>query len=193
MPWKNGRGVTREIAREPAIGEEFAWRLSLAQIDADCDFSAFPGYRRALVLVTGDNLQLRFKGHGSSSLGAARRGTRFEGDWQTRCAVPHGCCTDLSLIVRKGAIARPACIVRAPMLLRIGSTRRVAFAGGFHGALFALEGSVAVTESTRARPRSLRSWDTLLLSPGAQRVLTVRNVGPDPAQLVLLRWRPGRD
>ena len=193
MPWKNGRGVTREIAREPAIGGEFAWRLSLAQIDADCDFSAFPGYRRALVLVTGDNLQLRFKGHGGSSLGAARRGTRFEGDWQTRCAVPHGCCTDLSLIVRKGSIARPACIVRAPLLLRIGSTRSVALAGGLHGALFALDGSVAVTESTRARPRFLRTWDTLLLPPGAQRVLTVRNVGPDPARLVLLRWRPGRD
>lgn len=193
MPWKNGRGVTREIAREPAIGEEFAWRLSLAQIDADCDFSAFPGYRRALVLVTGDNLHLRFKGHGSSSLGPARRGSRFEGDWQTQCAVPHGCCTDLSLIVRRGSAARPACIVRAPLLLRIGSTRRVDLAYGFHCALFALDGSVAVTGSTRARPRSLRTWDTLLLSPGAQRSLTVRNRGPHPAQLVLLRWRPGRD
>lgn len=192
MPWKNGRGVTREIAREPAAGEQFAWRLSLAQIDADCDFSAFPGYRRALVLVTGDSLQLRFKGHGRCSLGPARRGTRFEGDWQTYCAVPHGCCTDLSLIVRKGSMARPACIVRAPMLLRIGSIRRVALAEALHGVLFALDGSVAVTESTGARPRGLRTWDTLLLSPGAQRTLTVCNLGPQPAQLVLLRWRPGR-
>src|SRR5215469_6679430 len=69
MPWKNGRGVTLEIAREPAAGEEFAWRLSLAQIDADCDLSPYPGYRRALVLVSGNSLQLRFRGHGSSSLG----------------------------------------------------------------------------------------------------------------------------
>lgn len=193
MPWKNARGVTREIAREPAMGEEFVWRLSLAQIDADCDFSAFPGYRRALVLVTGDNLQLRFKGHGRCSLSPARRGARFEGDWQTRCAVPHGCCTDLSLIVRKGSSARPACIVRAPMLLRIRSTRRLVVATGLHGVLFALDGSVAVTESTGARPRSLRTRDTLLLAPGAQRILTVRNLGPHPAQLVFLRWRPGRD
>lgn len=192
MPWKNGLGVTREIAREPAMGEEFDWRLSLAEIDADCDFSAFAGYRRALVLVTGDNLQLRFKRHGRCSLGPSTRGTRFEGDWQTRCAVPHGRCTDLSLIVRKGSTARPACIVRVPMLLRIGSTRRVALAGGLHGALFSLDGSVAVTESTGARPPILRTWDTLLLPPGAQRTLTVRNLGPYPAQLVLLRWRPGR-
>lgn len=193
MRWKNGLGVTREIAREPAMGAEFAWRLSLAQIDADCDFSAFHGYRRALFLVTGDNLQLRFKGHGRCSLGPARRGARFEGDWQTRCAVPHGCCTDLSLIVRKGSTARPACIVRAPMLLRVRSTRRLVVAAGLHGVLFALEGSVAVTESNGVRPRSLRPWDTLLLAPGAQRILTVRSLGPHAAEVVLLRWRPGQD
>lgn len=191
MPWKNGRGVTLEIARQPATGEEFAWRLSLAQIDADCDFSAYPGYRRALVLVTGDRLQLRFKGHGSCSLGPATRGTRFQGDWQTHCSVPQGCCTDLSLIVRNGSAARPACILRAPMLLRVGSSRRVVVAGGLHGALFALDGSVAVTQSTGVRPRSLRTRDTLLLSPGAERILTVHNLGSSPAQLVLLRWRPG--
>lgn len=193
MPWKNGRGVTLEVAREPATGEEFAWRLSLARIDADCDFSAYPGYRRALVLVTGESLQLRFKGHRSCSLGPARRGTRFQGDWPTHCAVPQGCCTDLSLIVRDGSAGRPACIVRAPMVLRIESSRRVVLAAGLHGALFALDGSATVSESTRARPRSLRTRDTLLLSPGAQRTLTVRNMGPSPAQLVLLRWRPGRD
>src|SRR5215469_18523053 len=74
MPWKNGRGVTLEIARQPATGEVFSWRLSLAQIDEDCDFSAYPGYRRALVLVTGNSLKLRFRGHGSCSLGPSRRG-----------------------------------------------------------------------------------------------------------------------
>lgn len=193
MPWKNGRGVTLEIAREPAIGEEFAWRLSLAQIDADCDFSPYPGYRRALVLVTGTSLRLQFTGHGSCSLGAVRRGTRFQGDWQTHCAVPRGSCTDLSLIVRNGSAARPACIVRAPVLLRIKSSRRVVLAAGLNGALFALAGSVAVAETTGARPRSLRTRDTLFLSPGEPRILTVRNLGTTPAQLVLLRWRPGRD
>lgn len=193
MPWRNGRGVTLEIAREPAIGEEFSWRLSLAQIDTDCDFSAFPGYRRALVLVTGASLRLRFAGHGSCSLGPARRGARFEGDWKTHCSVAEGCCTDLSLIVRNGSAARPACILRAPMLLRIGSSRRVVLAEDLHGALFVLEGSAAITDSGRARPRSLRIRDTLLLSPGSERSLTIRSVGPEPAQLVFLRWRPGRD
>lgn len=192
MPWRNGRGLTREIAREPATGEEFAWRLSLAEIGEDCDFSPYPGYRRAIVLVSGKSLRLRFRGHGSRSLGPARRGTRFEGEWKTRCDVPQGACTDLSLIVRDASIARSGCIVRVPMLLRVRSFRRVALADGLHGALFVLDGSVAVSESTRARPRSLHTGDTLLLSPCARRAMTVRSLGQYPAQLAFLRWRPAR-
>jgi len=192
MPWRNGRGSTREIAREPASGEEFAWRLSLADIEQDGDFSAYPGYRRAIVLVAGKSLQLRFNGHGNCSLHAARRGARFEGEWKTHCAVPEGRCTDLSLIVRTGSSVGPAAIVRAPMMLHLTSTRRVALAGDLYGALFVLDGSVAVTEFTAARPRTVRAQDTLLLSPGAERILTLQSRGRSPAQLVLLRWRPGR-
>lgn len=192
MPWRNGRGSTREIAREPASGAEFAWRLSLADIEKDGDFSAYPGYRRAIVLVAGESLRLRFNGHGNCSLHPARRGARFEGEWQTHCAVPEGRCTDLSLIVRTGSAAGPACIVRAPMVLHLTSTRRVVLARDLYGALFVLDGSVAVTESTAARSRTVRSRDTLLLSPGAERILTVQSRRRFPAQLVLLRWRPGR-
>jgi environmental stress-induced protein Ves len=192
MRWRNGRGSTLEIAREPAVGEEFAWRLSLADIERDGEFSAYPGYRRALVLVRGKRLVLRFRGHGSCSLDAARRGTRFEGEWKTRCRVPDGRCTDLSLIVRAGSGARPSAIVRAPTALRLESTRRVVLARDLYGALFVLAGTVAVSESTAARSRTVCARDTLLLSPGPERVLTLRSRERCPAQLVLLRWRPDR-
>jgi environmental stress-induced protein Ves len=191
MPWRNGRGFTLEIARAPARGENFLWRLSLADIDRDSEFSAYSGYRRALVLVAGNRLHLRFRGRGACCLDPAKRGTRFEGEWETQGAVPDGPCTDLSLIVRRGADARPTCIVRAPKVLRLKSTARMALTGDLHGALFVLEGSVAVTESLRARPRTLRARDNLLLAPGRQRTLRLRSLGHSPAQLVLLRWRPG--
>ena len=45
--WKNNLGWTREIAREPAAGDDFDWRLSLADIDQDCGFSRFPGCQRS--------------------------------------------------------------------------------------------------------------------------------------------------
>lgn len=192
MRWRNGRGSTLEIAREPASGEEFAWRLSLADIEQDGEFSAYPGYRRALVLVSGKRLQLRFNGHGNCSLDPARRGVRFEGEWKSHCAVPQGRCTDLSLIVRIGSAARPAAIVRAPVVLNLKSTRRVVLSRELYGALFVLDGSAAVAESTTARRRIVRAQDTLLLSPGAERILTLQSRERSPAQLVLLRWRPGR-
>lgn len=191
MPWRNGRGFTREIAREPAAGEEFAWRLSLADIESDGDFSAYPGYRRALVLVAGNRLHLRFRGRGSCLLVPTKRGTRFEGEWQTYCSVPDGRCTDLSLIVRRRQTARPASIVRAPRMLRVESTERLLLGGNLHSALFILEGSLAITESDRARARMARAHDTLLLSPGRQRGLRLRRLGQSRATVVLLRWRPG--
>jgi environmental stress-induced protein Ves len=192
MPWRNGRGSTLEIARDPASGDEFAWRLSLADIERNGDFSAYPGYRRALVLIAGDRLHLRFKGHGHSFLNPARPGTRFEGDWKTRCAVPAGRCTDLSLIVRKGTGTLPASIVRAPSVLRVKSNRRLTVSNDLYAALFVLEGAAAIAESTRARSRTLRTRDTLLLRPGAKRTLIIRNLGKSsPARVVLLRWRPG--
>lgn len=190
MPWRNGRGFTLEIGREPAAGPDFAWRLSLADIERDDRFSAYPGYRRALVLVAGSRLHLRFRGHGDCVLDAKRRGTRFEGDWETHCAVPQGRCSDLSLIVRGGSVARPASVVRAPRMVRVKSAARLALAADLHGALFVLEGSVVIAESTRSRPQTLRARDTLLLHPGPQRTLRLRNLGHSAARLILLRWRP---
>jgi uncharacterized protein len=189
MPWRNGRGSTLEIAREPAAAEEFTWRLSLADIERDAEFSAYPRYSRALVLVAGRSLRLRFRGHGHCFLSAARRSVRFEGDWQTHCTVPEGRCTDLSLIVRKGATARPGSVVRAPTVLHLDSIRRAVLAENIYGALFVLDGSVAIAESILRRPRTLRARETLLLYPGPRRTLTLRSRGQSPAQLVILRWR----
>ncbi len=59
--WKNGGGSTRELARANASkgseGQMF-WRASLAQIDQDGAFSAFPGLARIHCIVSGAGLQL---------------------------------------------------------------------------------------------------------------------------------------
>jgi len=191
MPWRNGKGYTLEIGRAPAAGEDFAWRLSLADIAKDGEFSPYPGYHRALVLVAGNSLRLSFRRHGRCALDPAKRATRFEGDWKTHCAVPEGRCTDLSLIVRRGPAGRSSSVLRAPRMLSVKSTRQLILTGDLHGALFVLEGSVAVSEPSRARARTLRVRDTLLLSPGPKGTLRLRSLGQSPARLVLLRWRPG--
>lgn len=190
MPWRNGRGTTLEIAREPAHGEGFAWRLSLADIAEDGDFSAYPGYSRALVLVEGLDLRLRFRRHGHSFLTPTRPAARFEGAWQTHCAIPQGRCTDLSLIVHKDTAARPVAIVRAPKVLPVKSTRRVALPANLYAAVFVLEGAVAAGEAERTRLPTLRRRDTLLFPPGPLRTLLLHNRARIPARLVILSWRP---
>jgi environmental stress-induced protein Ves len=47
-PWKNGGGVTREIACHPpqAGMQNFDWRISIAHIGSDGDFSVFTGSSR---------------------------------------------------------------------------------------------------------------------------------------------------
>ena len=61
-PWKNGGGVTTELAMSPpgACLDDFDWRVSLASIAEDGPFSQFPGVDRTLVLVAGDGVLLDF-------------------------------------------------------------------------------------------------------------------------------------
>ena len=57
VAWKNGGGVTREIAR-PDRGGAPVWRLSLADVDRDGPFSRFPGLARILTVVAGAGMVL---------------------------------------------------------------------------------------------------------------------------------------
>ena len=59
MRWKNGAGWTSEILKSPDA-DDWNWRLSIAEIETDAPFSAFPGVERELVLLSGNGLRLRF-------------------------------------------------------------------------------------------------------------------------------------
>lgn len=59
-PWKNGGGSTSEIASSPAGSglDDFDWRVSIATIDGDSEFSRFEGVDRWLMPLTPDDLTL---------------------------------------------------------------------------------------------------------------------------------------
>lgn len=57
VPWKNGRGTTRELAVSENYGHT-VWRLSLADITQDGAFSTFPRMTRIHTIVAGQGLQL---------------------------------------------------------------------------------------------------------------------------------------
>ncbi|MEP4191147.1 MAG: HutD family protein, partial [Sneathiella sp.] len=56
-PWKNGGGMTREIARSEE-GEPY-WRLSIADVTQEGGFSTFAGLRRILTVVEGQGMHLQ--------------------------------------------------------------------------------------------------------------------------------------
>lgn len=57
QPWRNGAGLTRDVAVDRP-GDAFGWRVSIATIDRDTPFSAFPGYDRTLLQIAGGPLLL---------------------------------------------------------------------------------------------------------------------------------------
>jgi environmental stress-induced protein Ves len=53
--WLNGRGETSELARHPRVTPaNWWWRVSVATIAEDSQFSAFPGCDRVLMPLNGD-------------------------------------------------------------------------------------------------------------------------------------------
>ena len=61
-PWKNGGGVTRDVAIAPPDAglDTFDWRISFADVASDGPFSPFPDIDRTLTVVDGEGLALRF-------------------------------------------------------------------------------------------------------------------------------------
>lgn len=104
VPWKNGGGVTREIAAWPegAGMDDFAWRVSLAEVGADGPFSAFPDVDRTLTVVEGAGMDLTVGGE--PQLVNTRYVPRdFRGDVPTDCRLPAGPVVNLNVMWRRGA------------------------------------------------------------------------------------------
>ncbi len=55
--WKNGGGVTHEIARREENGA-LLWRLSIAEVERDGPFSLFNGLSRILTVIDGAGIDL---------------------------------------------------------------------------------------------------------------------------------------
>jgi environmental stress-induced protein Ves len=100
QPWKNGGGITREIATFPdgAGMDDFAWRISMAEVSDSGPFSAFPGVDRHLTVLSG-RLQLDFADR-QYVLNPGRTLT-FEGDAPVS-GTPLMPVIDLNVMTRRG-------------------------------------------------------------------------------------------
>jgi len=108
MPWKNGLGTTTEIAIHPPssdlAGKPFDWRVSMADVTQDGDFSSFPGYDRSILVAAGAGMELAFDAAPNAHLQGAGAMTLFSGDWRTRCRLLDGPVRDFNVMTQRGRV-----------------------------------------------------------------------------------------
>jgi hypothetical protein len=100
MPWKNGSGVTTQLAiwPEDADLDSFEWRISTAEIAKSGPFSPFAGYDRSLAVLRGTGVLLVRGESRPAILTPKHPPLRFDGELQPHAALLEGPVTDLNVI-----------------------------------------------------------------------------------------------
>ncbi|MEP7453960.1 HutD family protein [Phyllobacterium sp. SB3] len=103
MPWKNGGGVTTEIAVGPAGAEvgDFHWRVSMATVAADGPFSTFENIDRILTVLEGAGMNLEVAGMAPPCLTTASAPFAFRGDAAASATLLSGMIVDLNVMTRR--------------------------------------------------------------------------------------------
>lgn len=169
VTWRNGGGVTSEIAVEPegaGVADRFLWRLSLARIDRSGPFSAFDGYDRTIALVAGRGMVLDFGTRGSARIDKPMTPLAFSGEWAPGCTLIGGPTEDFNVMTDRARIRHrverlessptPAPVAAAPTL-----------------AIFAVNGAKLSVEGAAV---ALAPRDTLVVE-GAE-AITLASAGP---------------
>lgn len=116
MPWKNGRGTTTEIAIHPPssdlAGKPFDWRVSMADVKQDGEFSAFAGYDRSILVAEGAGMELGFDAAPAVRLAGPGAMTAFSGDWNTSCRLLDGVVRDFNVMTRRAHTRHQCDVVR---------------------------------------------------------------------------------
>jgi environmental stress-induced protein Ves len=106
-PWKNGGGVTREVAAFPADAglDTFVWRVSVADVAQAGPFSRFAGIDRTLVLLSGAGMLLDEAQSGDAATTHALTQpldtARFAGEARIDARLVDGPTRDFNLMVRR--------------------------------------------------------------------------------------------
>ena len=86
-PWRNGGGVTRELAAWPS-STDWTWRISVAEIGQSGPFSTFDGVDRWFAVLAGSGVQL-IVDQQTHHLTATQQPFFFDGAASTNCQLGH--------------------------------------------------------------------------------------------------------
>lgn len=141
-PWRNGQGVTAEVASSPPAadaGSDFDWRVSFADVTRSGDFSRFAGVDRVITLIDGPVLTL------VSAIGVTAlhpfEPFEFDGDLCITCHVAAPT-RDLNVMTRRGR-------ARAEVeVLRLGGEQHQLLTAASPLLVAVLDGNVRVLTDT---------------------------------------------
>jgi uncharacterized protein len=160
VPWKNGLGITRELAVEPpgASMETFAWRVSIADVDTASPFSVFPDIDRTIVLLEGAGFTMRLDGEREHGLTTPLAPFAFPGEAKVDVRLAGGATRDFNLMVRRGVSRARLEVLQGP--------------GVFDGVKIAYvaEGSGSADGQPIAAGDSVFDATTITLAPNSQAI-----------------------
>jgi environmental stress-induced protein Ves len=105
MPWKNGGGMTTEVAVARDAAGEVLWRVSIADVEQSGPFSDFTGYDRTIMLLEGRGFVLDFDQAPSQRIERRWEPFRFAGDWKANCTLIDGPVRDFNLMVARSGLS----------------------------------------------------------------------------------------
>ena len=98
-PWRNGGGVTRELACWPD-SRDWIWRMSVAEVASDGPFSRFEGVQRWFAVLGGSGVRLRI-GAQTHELTGSSAPLCFDGASPVDCQLLDGATQDFNLMLRR--------------------------------------------------------------------------------------------
>lgn len=112
IPWKNGGGITRNIASQ-MDGDTTLWRLSMADVASAGPFSNFAGLTRVLTVIEGDGMVLHGP-DGDLKAGFAQPVT-FDGATPITATLTQGPICDFNLMFDTDRCEAEAATRRGPL------------------------------------------------------------------------------
>lgn len=104
IPWKNGGGITRNLAVEPegADFDHFLWRLSFAEVNSAGRFSTFSGVDRNILVWKGNGLFLHSSNGVVSAITSDKESHAFRGEDEIEATLIDRPTIDFNVMVRRG-------------------------------------------------------------------------------------------
>ena len=132
-PWRNGGGMTRELAVWPATGD-WRWRMSVAEVTASGPFSRFAGITRWFAVLKGDGVLLSVRTPSDSDeagpcehrLTAVDPALCFDGGATTHCSLLGGPTQDFNLMAQDDCLPARMVRVQGELTVLAGASKTIA-------------------------------------------------------------------